>query len=37
MDAIPWETVIRSIGMEHSWQLFKDNFLKVWELSVPWD
>lgn len=37
VDEIPWETPLRGKGMEQSWQLFKDSFLKVWEHSVPWD
>ncbi|KFQ61370.1 hypothetical protein N334_04214, partial [Pelecanus crispus] len=31
----PWETVLRDRGMEQSWQIFKDTFHRVQELSVP--
>jgi len=31
----PWETVLRSRGIEQSWQLFKDVFQRAQELSIP--
>ncbi|KAK4806761.1 hypothetical protein QYF61_005557 [Mycteria americana] len=31
----PWEKVLRDKGAEQSWQIFKDAFHKVQELSVP--
>jgi len=31
----PWETVLRDRGAEQSWQIFKDAFHRVQELSVP--
>jgi len=34
LDEILWKTVLRNIGMEESWQLFKDTFLKAQELSI---
>jgi len=33
---MPWEMVLRDRGAEQSWQIFKDAFQKVQELSVPW-
>lgn len=34
LNEILWETVLRDIGIEQSWQLFKDIFLRAQELSV---
>ncbi|KAK4810519.1 LOW QUALITY PROTEIN: hypothetical protein QYF61_004482, partial [Mycteria americana] len=34
VDGTPWETALRDKGAEQSWQLFKDVFLRVQELSV---
>ncbi|KFQ60214.1 hypothetical protein N334_01909, partial [Pelecanus crispus] len=31
----PWETAFRYKGAEQSWQLFKDIFLRLQELSIP--
>ncbi|KFZ68978.1 hypothetical protein N338_01487, partial [Podiceps cristatus] len=31
----PWETALRDKGAEQSWQIFKDAFHRVQELSVP--
>ncbi|KFQ55458.1 hypothetical protein N334_10646, partial [Pelecanus crispus] len=31
----PWETVLRNRGTEQSWEIFKDTFHGVQELSVP--
>ena len=33
MGEIPWEVVLRDKGTEQRWQLFKDTFLRVQELS----
>lgn len=35
VNEIPWEIVIRDKGTDQSWQLFKDTFLRVQELSIP--
>ncbi|KFV09259.1 hypothetical protein N339_03103, partial [Pterocles gutturalis] len=35
LDGIPWETVLKGIGAEQSWQLFKDTLLRAQELSIP--
>ena len=35
LDEIPWETVLGDMRTEHNWQLFKDAFLRVKELSIP--
>lgn len=32
LDGIAWETVLRDMGMEQNWQLFKDAFLRAREL-----
>ena len=32
---IPWETVLKGMGTEQSWQLFKDTLLRVQQLSIP--
>ena len=31
----PWETAVRDRGAEQSWQIFKDTFHRVQELSIP--
>ncbi|KFP56376.1 hypothetical protein N322_05521, partial [Cariama cristata] len=31
----PWKTALRNKGAEHSWQVFKDAFLRAQELSIP--
>ncbi|PKU39791.1 rna-directed dna polymerase from mobile element jockey-like [Limosa lapponica baueri] len=31
----PWETALRDNGAEQSWQIFKDAFHRVQELSIP--
>ncbi|KFP63365.1 hypothetical protein N322_04034, partial [Cariama cristata] len=31
----PWETALRDKGAEQSWQIFKDTFRRVQELSIP--
>jgi len=31
----PWETVLRDRGKEQSWQVLKDVFQRVQELSIP--
>lgn len=28
LDEILWETILRDLGSEQSWQLFKDSFLR---------
>ena len=35
LDGIPWETVLKGIDTEQSWQLFRDTFLRARRLSVP--
>ena len=35
MDEITWETALKAIWLERSWQLFKDAFPRVQDLSVP--
>lgn len=35
VDEIPWDTVLRERGSDQSWQVFKDIFLRVQELSIP--
>ena len=35
MSGIPWETVLKGMGTEQSWQLFKDTLLRVQRLSIP--
>ena len=34
LDEISWENVLRDKGVEQSWLLFKDAFLRVQELSI---
>ena len=34
LDGIPWETVLRGMGTEQSWQLFKDTLLRAQQLSI---
>lgn len=36
LDEIPSETLLRNGGTKQSLQLFKDTFLRVQELSIPW-
>ena len=31
----PWETVLMGKGAEQSWQIFKEAFFRVQELSIP--
>ncbi|KFZ53074.1 hypothetical protein N321_03743, partial [Antrostomus carolinensis] len=35
LDGIPWETVLRDISTEQSWQVFKDTFPRAQEFSIP--
>ena len=35
LSGIPWETVLKGMGTDQSWQLFKDTFLRAQELSIP--
>ena len=35
LSGIPWETVLKGIDTEQSWQLFRDTFLRARRLSVP--
>ena len=35
LSGIPWETVLKGVGKEQSWQLFKDTLLRVQRLSIP--
>jgi len=35
LDEISWEAVLRDKGVEESWLLIKDVFLKAQELSCP--
>jgi len=35
VDGIPWETAFRDKGAEENWQLFKDVFRRLEELSIP--
>ncbi len=35
LDGISWETVLKGMGTEQSWQLFKDTLLRVQRLSIP--
>ena len=35
LSGIPWETVLKDMGTEQSWQLFKDTHLRVQWLSIP--
>ena len=32
---IPWENVLKGMGTEQSWQLFKDTLLRAQRLSIP--
>ena len=34
LSGIPWENVLKGMGTEQSWQLFKDTLLRVQELSI---
>ena len=31
-----WEMILRDMGAQQSWQIFKDTFHRVQVLSVPW-
>ena len=35
LSGIPWETVLKDMGTEQSWQLFKDTLLRAQWLSIP--
>ena len=35
LSGIPWETVLKGMGTEQSWQLFKDTLLRAQRLSIP--
>lgn len=35
LDEVFWDTVLRDIGMEKRWQLFKDIFLRGQDFSIP--
>ena len=35
LSGIPWETVLKGMGTEQSWQLFKDTLLRAQWLSIP--
>ena len=35
LSGIPWETVLKGMGTEQSWQLFKDTLLRAQRLSTP--
>jgi len=35
VNGTPWETALRSKGGEQRWQIFKDAFHRMRELSVP--
>ena len=35
VNGTPWETALRDKGAEQSWQIFKDAFHRVQELSIP--
>ena len=35
LSGIPWETVLKGMGTEQSWQLFKDTLLRAQQLSIP--
>ena len=35
LSGIPWETVLKDMGTEQSWQLFKDTLLRVQWFSIP--
>ena len=35
LGGISWETVLKDMGTEQRWQLFKDTLLRAQELSVP--
>ena len=34
VNKIPWETVLTGKGAEQSWQIFKEAFFRVHELSI---
>ena len=35
LSGIPWETVLKGMGTEQSWQLFKGTLLRLQQLSIP--
>ena len=35
LDRIPWETVLKGIGVQEGWALFKKEFLMAQEQAVP--
>ena len=35
LDGIRWETVLKGMGTEQSWQLLKDTLLRAQRLSIP--
>ena len=35
LSGIPWETVLKGMGTEQSWQLFKDTLPRAQRLSIP--
>ena len=35
VNKIPWETGLMGKGTEQSWQIFKEAFFRVQELSIP--
>ena len=35
LSGVPWDTVLKGMGTEQSWQLFKDNLLRPQRLSIP--
>ena len=35
LNGILWETVLKGMGTEQSWQLFNDTLLRVQQLSIP--
>ena len=37
LNEIFWEEVLRDKGVEETWLLFKDAFLRTQVLSIPWN
>ena len=35
LSGIPWETVLKGMGTDQSWQLFKDTLPRAQRLSIP--
>ena len=35
LNGIPWETVLKGMGAEQSWKLFKDTLLRTQWFSIP--